>query len=672
MKKFNRILALVFSALFTLSCFAGCKKNKEESSSESQSESVKESQSESVFTPPVESESSYEKSGHTIINNGVSEYVIVVPAEPKANEYTAAEELQYFIKLSTKATMQIVTEAEYSVKQDSAVICIGDTAFADQKGVKTDGGLDSSGYVMKTVGNQLFIRSDGDGLGCVYAVYDLLESSIGYRYYYTDEIYYEEKSTVELYKYDLVVDPDYDFRAMSTWNAFLYSNPTYMRRMRTNKMNEGWAWSGEMHQQLREGGVIPKSSEGYNKHRYGTTKTVDGVEVPDHWVSETGDQLCWTAGEEMYEQAAKDIFERIKSEPTKVYFGVGQADTTLYCSCERCKAAMADWALNDAGLQIHFINRVSSYVNEWVERDFPGREIRLVIFAYYSTETPPVKKDENGKWVPYSDKVTLTADNVDIYFAPIYTDYSKPLTAVENQDEYNNLVMWSDYLEGRENQFLLYTYDTNFHYFFYNFNNFDTFASQIRTYSEFGVDYVHSQGANNTNQPCFQEMRYFVESQILWDNSKNYDELVNEFMGAFYKDAASEIREYYDLIRMRYEQATVLNGKQFTSIYANIGDKTIWTEGVVDAIDDIFERAYQKIEHYQFNNPAMYVKLRDRIKELELTNTYTKLSYYSSNYTQSEINALVDEFSYYVLKFDINMVKENGNSTTGLFDYLKK
>ena len=284
-----------------------------------------------------------------------------------------------------------------------------------------------------------------------------------------------------------------------------------------------------------------------------------------------------------------------------------------------------------------------------------------------------IKKDEKGKWVPYSDRVIPTADNVDFYFAPIYTDYSKGLLDAENATVYANLLKWMDFLEGRKNEFLLYTYDTNFHHFMYNFNNFDTFTEQAKVYAACGVDFIHSQGANGTNQPCFQEMRYFVESQILWDTSKNYDALVDEFMTHFYKDASAEIREYYDLTRLRYEQASILNDKSYTDdIYSNIGDKEIWTEGVVDAIDKIFKRAYQKIEHYKIDDPDMYSKLLNRIKELELTLTYTKLKYYSINYTQNEVNALVDEFNYYALKFDINSIKEGGEPTVGYFDNLKK
>ena len=43
-----------------------------------------------------------------------------------------------------------------------------------------------------------------------------------------------------------------------------------------------------------------------------------------------------------------------------------------------------------------------------------------------------------------------------------------------------------------------------------------------------------------------------------------------------------------------------------------------------------------------------------------------------ANYTQSEKNALVDEFNYYALKFDINRVSEFGDAAVGYFDNLKR
>ncbi len=660
----TRILSLIFVLVFSVSAlasFSGCKRTEEEVG-----------------------KTGYEKSGYQLVKDCATDYVILLPEDPTQNELLAAEELNYFMEAATATSFPVVYENSYTVFDSTSIISIGDTAYADSKNIKTDGTLDDSGYIMKTVRNQLFIRSDGDGQGCIYGIYDLLETSIGYRYYYVDEIYYEEKDTVDLYKYDIVEDPSFDFRSMSTWNAFLKSREDYLRRTRTSGYNALWAWGGNVHTQTYK--ILPKE-EWFEQYKYGTVKEVldeDGNPVidektgevkttPNHWFSETGTQLCWTAGDEMYMEAARDIIEQIQTEPFKKYFMVGQADVTVFCSCPRCTEAKELWALNDAGLQINFINGVARYVNAWIDENCPERDIRLVIFAYYDTEEPPVKMGDNGKWVPYDERVILTEDNVDIYFAPIYTDYSVSLTAVENEKIYSNLLKWMDFLEGKDNDFLLYTYDTNFHHYMYNFNNFDTFKEQAKQYSDLGVDYIMSLGATLTNQPCFQEMRYFVESQILWDTSKNYDELVDEFMLHFYKDASAEIREYYDFTRMRYEQASLINDQSYCDdIYSNIGDRTIWTEGTVETIDKIFKRAYQKIEHYKNEDPEMYEKLFNRIKELELTNIYSKLKFYAANYTQSEKNALVDEFNYYAVKFDINRVSEFGGATVGYFDDIKK
>lgn len=374
MKKIIKTTAIALVCATCFSVFYGCKKNNDNTATDD--------------TPK------YEESGYSLVNNGLSEYVILLPENADNYEYTAADELVYFLEAATGAELPVKTEETYTPKENASIISIGDTDFADKAGVKADGTLGNSGYIMKTIENQLFIVSDGNGLGCVYAVYDLLESTVGYRYYYTDEIYYEEKSTVALYQYDITADPSFDFRAISTWNSFLYSHADYMLRTRTQRKDENWAISGEMHMQTSL--ILPKK-EWLSAHKYGTTKDVDGVTVEDHWYSKTGDQLCWTAGEEMYKEAADDVIALIEKDPTKTYFGMGQADSTLYCDCDRCEKAKEDWALNDAGLQMYFINRVAYYVNTWVAENCPGRDIRLVIFAYYATEEPAVKQDENGK-----------------------------------------------------------------------------------------------------------------------------------------------------------------------------------------------------------------------------------------------------------------------------------
>ncbi len=672
-----------------------------------------------------------QKTKYLLVAEGVSEYIILLSADAAVNEYKAAQELQSILQSSTGATLSIVYEGQMQIKNSTPLISIGDTEYAASRGVNTDGTLGRSGYIIKNIDNQLFIKSDGDKRGCLYAVWDFLCDEVGYRYYYVDEIYYRQEKNVYLCKYDDTVKPSFDFR--STWYQILSENEDYRTHLRYSLFDEEYGWKAHTQTErvvnfnsykAHAWGAVKKDADGnviyeldedgnpicevdengnivyevdengkivYEKDADGDYINADGeklvgeiteeklaaegvpvpsyVAVPDYWFSNNNNaQLCWTAGEELELQAATDIYNCVLgSSAEKIYFSMGQSDGGNFCTCPRCEQAKKDWAMNDAGLQINFANHVVELVQEWVKRDFPeGRDVRIVLFAYKATETPPMVSDGNGGWKPYSDKV-IPHEKLYFELAPINTDYSTTLEAVSNKDVYDNLTKWHALLNDNE-RMSVWTYETNYSYFMYPFNNFDTFQPQMKTYYENGISNMFSQGPAYTNQPTFQEMRLFVESQIMWDVNRSYDELATEFINAFYKDASAEVKEYYDLIRALYEKAEVNNGASFATIYDDISTKEVWTEGVVDAITRLFERAYQKIEHYKTDDLTMWQKLYDRLKEIELTITYTKLNYYRSNYTQAELNVLIDEYNYYCSKYGINIVAESGSTATGLFD----
>ncbi len=608
------------------------------------------------------------ESDYKIVENGMSEYQIVLPESPKMNEQTAAEELQLFIKQSSGAVLPVVSENKVSEK--SPMISIGETVFAGKKGVSAGGeDLGSSGYKIKTDGSSLFILSDenGTGEGCIYAVYDLLEDAIGWCAYASDEIGYEEKKDIKLYVYDETVKPTFDRRSIAYLD--INSDPVYRRRMRLINQYNNDFWCNPLfgHSQISD---LLKKEKYYEAHKYGTTKQIveDGgtVEVPDHWYGSSAEQLCWTGGAEMELEMATVLYSYIKEYPDTVYFMLGQEDNQNYCDCARCQSAIDDWGYNITGLEINFLNNVIKIVEEWVKRDYPeGRDIRYVMFAYYDALVPPVSGSE-GNEAAFSKKV-IPDDKLYIYFTPIETNYSHSLEDVENEDILKNLKGWYKLFGGKD-RVIVYSYDTNFHYYFYNFDNFGTFRSHLKTYSENGVNYYYTQGAPYTNQCTFQEMRIFVESKLMWNIDLSYDDLVNKFMAGYYKDAATAIRRYYDFTRMRYEQSEKLLGIEFKDIYADIGSKKIWTESAVSAMDKIFDEAYESIERYKTEDLDLYDTLKSRIKRLELTVIYTKLLNYRFDYSQEKINALVDDFNKYTSKFQILDYKENNGSCSGIFD----
>lgn len=598
------------------------------------------------------------KSGHMLAVGGNTEYVILLPADNTSNEYLAANELSDIIFAATGARLEVVNEGKYEVADGAPLISIGNTKLAEECNVRTDNtDLLRSGYFVKTVENRLFVMSDGDGIGLSYAVYDLCEDAVGYRYYAADEIYYEQKPDVDLYVYDNMVMPDIDFRA--TLYPSTQSDADYRRHLRYFVWDEEYGGL-RAHTQTQ---TIVNYDKYKSQHSFGATKVVDGKTVPDHWFSNKANgQLCWTAGEELERQAASDLYELISSSNSKkFYFHMSQADNSQFCSCDRCNKALSEYAYNYAGLQIAWANNVCKYLKEMlVEGGLGEREVGIVLFAYTQTEMPPMVSDGNGSWKPFSDKVK-PCDMIYFEWAPIYTDYSVGYNHIKNEERSTYLQMWKKLFDicGQVNRMSVWTYETNFSYFMYPFNNHGTYADNIKFFSENGINNVFSQGANLTNQPTMQEMRLFVQSQLMWDSSKNYDELANEFMAHYYDEAATAVRKYYDLVRIRYEQAHVLDKADFSTIYADIGSKKVWTEGFVAQVDKIFDEAYAAIEPLKQIKPERYQKLYDRLKEIELTNIYTKLSYYNVNYSQHELDALIDEWKYYVNKYNIKQIAEN-------------
>lgn len=609
---------------------------------------------------PKDEEQVLVKSGHKLVVGGNTEYVILLPQNCTTNEITAAKDLHDIIFEATEAELEIVYEGSYNVTNSTPVISIGDTELAKSRNVRTDNtDLLRSGYVLKTMDNQLFIMADGNGNGLYYAVYDFCEDAVGYRYYYIDEVYYDKKSTVDLYSYDEVVKPSIDFRA--TLYPTVSSNEDYRRHLRY------FVWNEEYYTRAHTQTAQVVNYDTFKSRAYGS---VDKDGNPNHWFSNASNtksrQLCWTAGEEMERQAAKDIFDYIvKEQIDKQYFHLGQADNSNFCTCARCEQAKKDYAYNDAGLQIVWANHVCEYLQELLDNaGMHDKDIKLVLFAYMGTETPPVIKEKNGTYRLYSDEVKIN-DMITYEWAPIYTDYSVSYTHSNNELMYNNVKMWNELFKicGLENKMSVWTYETNFKNFMYMFDNASTFAENMQFFAENGINNVFSQGANTTNQPTMQEMKLFVQSQIMWDPTKNYDELVDEFMEHFYKDAAPFMREYYDLIRMRYKQAQLLDGAQFSSIYSNIGSNKIWTLDFVSALDRLFDKAYSAINHYATEDRNTYAKLYDRLKEVEITLMYAKLSHYNNKFTQEELDLLIDEYKFYCNKYNIvqNAESESGN-----------
>ena len=118
-----------------------------------------------------------------LMENGVSEYVVLLSKNPQAKEKTAADEFTYFMKLATGYTFQVVDDA--SIRNNQKYISLGFTEkFKSNFPSYNYNEIDKtqSAYFISTKDDNIYLvcSDDFDGDGVLYGVYDLLQDFVNY------------------------------------------------------------------------------------------------------------------------------------------------------------------------------------------------------------------------------------------------------------------------------------------------------------------------------------------------------------------------------------------------------------------------------------------------------------------------------------------------------------
>ncbi len=589
-----------------------------------------------------------------LYHGGVSEYSILIRDDANYYESFAASELSLNLSKATGNSISVVTESQ--LKNKNRVISLGHTSLWDEKvGLTlTEDEIAISGYYIKTVENNVYIScpDNTSSSGVLYGVYDFLNDAVDYEFYAADEIYCKSTQDIPLYYYEgNTINPTFEMRMLP--KADLRDDSTSVMRYRMTSPSSNFGFITWGHGQVSQY-VLPDAA--CTCGLAGCGRGITHYQHHPDWFSEYGTsaiQLCWTGGEVLEEVTAKRFIEFFQKYPEAEYFMFGQEDSISYCDCDRCVAAMAEYAGNPAGLQVSFMNNVIEKANAWLNENQPGRKVKYVIYAYYGAEAAPVKKTDDGKIVAYSDKV-IPADDLYIFYTPIGANFAFQIDSTKNADVYKNLSEWSVIADG---QLIMYLYDINFRSYLINFNNFGTVKGMYETCRELGVSCMTSQAADSYTT-CFQEMRSYVESNLMWDLSLSYDDLVRKFMNAYYKDAADEMYEYYEIVRDRYAYYQNIISPESGGIYGAINNSVLWSQPVIESIDKVFDKALADIQKYEKSNPELFTTLKNRLMKERLSPTYIKLTILPSYYSDEEITQMRAEFKYYVNLFKLSEVQE--------------
>lgn len=168
----------------------------------------------------------------TLVDNGTTDYVIIVAAgswgksasSAEGAEYYSAMDLQKYIKNMTGVTVPLKKDTEVPIEQNEKVISVG---LTNREGVSYTVDRDAigeDGYTIKTIGNTVYIAG-GRPRGTGYAVYDFLENYFGCKFFTNTLITWPSYDTLTL---DSIED---DTKIPAFWLRFLgageYTISTY-------------------------------------------------------------------------------------------------------------------------------------------------------------------------------------------------------------------------------------------------------------------------------------------------------------------------------------------------------------------------------------------------------------------------------------------------------------
>ena len=549
---------------------------------------------------------------HVIASEGKTDYKIVIADDAEYNERLASEELTNFLKQATDATVPVVLDSEVSYSDSAKFFVLGNTDFSSYAKADTSS-LDQQGYVLKTVGQNMFVLG-ADSYGVLYGVYDLLKVLIDFEVYRYDEITVTEKSLLKLPDLNMSDAPDVAWREPTYGSVWDVQAGTRMRFQRKIWMTQN---ANFVHNTFGE--YLPPSTY---------------MSAHPNWYSDNQSQLCYTAhGNEEDLLAMQEIVLSRMKDLVTIYFSKGDyrsllsfthEDTRAWCGCKSCGALKEQYG-TDAGAVVRFINPVAEQLQAWLEETYPGHPVYITIFAYYATENAPVK-EVDGTYVAI-DETVIPEDNVMILYAPITADYYNSFNGKSNSGYKTTMDKWASISKNMG----FWLYQANFQNYMLWFDTFNSIQENYQLLKDNGAIYFFDQGRHNAGSLTgFDDLKVYLNSKLMWNVDADINQLTQAFFDNYFKDASKPMMEYYQSYRS-WSNYIMTNLGAVGNIYATAEKRHLPLNVLQGWLEKINE-AYAAIEPLKKSNETLYEKLENRITQESMAIRYHLIELHSASF----------------------------------------
>ena len=612
--KFKKWISIVLALLMCFS-FAAChKKDKGEPPADQTPQTPSTSEREDPSFSEIDDTDYY------FVEEGKSDFIIVVPEKADSNEEKAASELNFFLSEALDVTLPIVKDVTVDFDDSQKRISIGRTTLFNESGIDADNSvLKTSGYGMVTQENTLYLYGSNliSDYGVVYAVYGFLAEMIDLKIYAGDCYTYSSPAKLKMKSFDVLEIPHYDRRVVST--PRLTNDPIYKMRLRNY------------------GGYI-RTEGSVHSHLFYLPASKYLADHPD-WYTADGKELR-LINTEMQAAFIEAVKEHIRNNPRVEEIFIGIEDRHEPLTDADAAEAKRLYNTGQSGLNVVFCNNVVEAIEEWLLTEFPGREMSYRSFIYFEDTTPPVTWDETAqKYIPDSEWV-IPHEKLAMEIAYMaMPDWGDTLFSESNKSMLNVIQGWASIC----NNFSVYGYGTNYHGYIIPFVGFQGWEANTRYGYEMGFNGYYNLLGSNSASPGLEELAIYVQSEMLWDTSLHYEDLAREFIFAYYGDAAEQVWEYFTLMTTRLAIADIESKMTQGHTTGFPWDAKNWPFEFIQKCSEVLESGEAALLPLKDSNPELYDVMLNRIRQQKVTIQYLQMRHYAMYYNKAQIAKMCDE-----------------------------
>ena len=522
----------------------------------------------------------YDAQPMRFIEQGNTDYCIIVPERASADVTDSAKELVSYARDVSGASFTIYTETAALATEGLKFISIGNTNLASSAGLDASA-VQNDGFIIKTVDANIYILARIDR-GVRYGVYSFIERFFGVRWLTSSVTHVPTDTTIDLYPCDIIEEPEFMMRKWHSYAVDYRYNLAFYNHSRTYYGE--WYNPGREHHNVTDYKAYP--GVGYLNKSDTATCDCDTHEEgillseahPEYWTDPTNPSsrgyydICFSNGIaddgtlKDGPSGVRHIIDKIKgvlSGPDGDqynWFMLGKMDYRgLVCKCDTCMKRygwFGGWPGGSgfAGVTVMFINCIEHEVNSWLKETQNGRTVNFATFAYHDAEEPPVVKNADGSYSPINE-LCVANENVYMRVAPIDADYAYAISD-PRQPKYEYYYKMFKGWDACSENMLVWDYVSNYlgmgSLMYYP--NLSYYKDNLKLYKESGVEYVFSEWNGSQRDIWHAEIRSYIANRLYWNLNWDVNYLLNEYLTLFYGEAADGVKEIIDTYEALYSQ----------------------------------------------------------------------------------------------------------------------